>query len=92
MIEKGNKVTVKPGCYHMMSATDLAWKEGEIARVPCDGTNRVEVTFPPGTLRGSRGAPTFHMHKDNLIPSKLVAAYKSGVAKLNKEERKALRV
>ena len=93
-LKPGVKVTVvKEGVYHLTSQTNLQWKEGEVVKVITGPTTTIHVCFPPGTIRGClKGSPVLHMSPDVIIPSEMVPAYKSGVAKLNKEERVALRV
>lgn len=84
---------VKPGTYHLTSRTHLLWKEGEVVKVITGSSTIVHVRFPPGTIRGCPvGSPILHISPDVIIPSEMVPAYKAGVAKLNKEERVALRV
>jgi len=93
-IRPGVKVTVvKKGVYHLTTQTNLQWKEGEVDKVITAGRVTVHVRFPPGTLRGCpKGSPILHLSPDAIIPSHMVPAYKSGVAKLTKEEKVALRV
>jgi hypothetical protein len=93
-IREGVRVTViKKSVYHLTSHTRMQWKEGEVVKVITGSTTTIHVRFPPGTIRGfPKTSPVLHLSPDVIIPSYMVPAYKSGVAKLNEEERIALRV
>ena len=92
----GTKVIAKDGVYHLMSRTNLGGKEGEVVSVSCDGTGRIKVKFPPGTLGNThlcrRFAVTLDMTQDSVIIADMLPHYESGLAKLTHDERKALGV
>lgn len=87
----GDKVTVLgDAVYHLWSASNISGKEGEVVSINKDEIN---IKFPEGTIQSMmKCSPVLLVNSRFLIESELYPHYKSAIAKLTDDEKKALRV
>lgn len=89
-MKMGDEVVVIGPIYHLVSSTNLEGKTGVIDDITINDDFKVE--FPENTIRGINISVTLIIRRSNLVLKSLYPFYQSGIAKLTKEERKALGV